>query len=130
MAKKTRRTAVGKFVRYMTRRRRIPDLPRHFVTAYKPDELDADTRLLMMAGRSRDPRRVRHLEEVYGARGAELLDLLPPPRRATVWERLAAFGRRIEGSFPYRVTGQRRSLRPTTRTRFFIPLKVKLGGNK
>lgn len=127
---KQNRTIVGKFIHYMRRGRRVPDLPRHFVTTYDVDELDADTRMVMMAARSRDPRRVRYLEKLYGARGVDLLDLLPPPRRMTIWERLAAFGRRIEGTYPYRVSGYRHTRQPSTRSRFYIPLKVKMGERK
>lgn len=130
MSRKTKRTAIGKMWRYLKRRKRVPDLPRHFVTGYQVDEMDEDTRLLMMAARSRDPRRVRHLEKLYGARGAELLELLPTTPPPTLLERLAAFGRRIEGSFPYRVTGIRRNIRPSTRSRFYVPLKVEIGDKK
>lgn len=125
--KRRSRTIIGRFNRATNRQQRIKRLPTHLVVAYdSARDIDEDTRLVMMALRSRDVMHVRLLETEYGKTGIELLKALPKPQRKPLSERVLDFLRRLEGSLPYEPSGYRRSARSIEQQNIRIPIRVKL----
>lgn len=93
-----------KLLRYLLGRRSIRDsLPRlktSLKDQFDPRTLGDDDNLILLAGIVRDPHEAQKLMAKYDARhAADLLKVLPPPKRDTFRDRLARWIRLVEGSY-------------------------------
>jgi hypothetical protein len=74
-------------------------LPPDLITPFKIESVNEDYLLVLMAGKAKDPLGVKRRLEEYGVKtAAELLPLLPEPKRATLRTRVFNWLRRLEGS--------------------------------
>lgn len=93
------RRFIASFFR-LTNQERLPRLNAGLADSFDSADLDAETQLVLMLGRSRDPHAANQLLERFEAdSAAELLPLLPV-HRANWRERLANWIRHVEGSYP------------------------------
>lgn len=75
---------------------------RHLMNPYQPDSMSWDEHMIVMAGKSRSPERVRSMMKHYQVDDAgALLKLLPKRRRPTLWSRVLTLLQRAEGSMAY-----------------------------
>lgn len=92
------RRFIASFFR-LTNQERLPRLNAGLAESFDPADLDAETQLVLMMGRSRDPHAADRLLERFEAdSAAELLPLLPV-HRANWRERLSNWIRHVEGSY-------------------------------
>lgn len=84
---------------HLSNQERLPRLNQGLAEQFDPVDLDSETQLVLMLGRSRDPYAAnRLLEQFEASSAAELLPLLPV-HKANWRERLVNWIRHIEGSY-------------------------------
>lgn len=90
------------WIKYLFHWDRRPRLPGHLVTPFALQDVTDEELLIFKAGKARDRQYLARLMRQHKAQSArELLEKLPPPRRPSVRQRIAALIQRAEGSLPY-----------------------------
>jgi hypothetical protein len=86
------------WLRYFIPRPRWKPVPRVLVTKLSAKGASDDELLLIKSGHARSIQHARELMTKYNATtGVECLELLPPPRKVTFWERLHRLILRLAG---------------------------------